>query len=85
MSEDRLNGLAMMQYHHDIPLEPEEVVEEFVRCNPRRLELVNPHTMHNNYTSYLHLYFCTNQIFICESMQWSIHAIEPAISILMLR
>ena len=39
MSEDRLNGLAMMQCHHNIPLDPEEVVEEFTRCHPRRLEL----------------------------------------------
>jgi len=37
--EDRLNGLAMMHCHRDIPLDPEEVVEEFARCHPRRLEL----------------------------------------------
>ena len=39
MTEDRLNGLALMQYHRDIPLDPEEVVEEFARCHTRRLEL----------------------------------------------
>ena len=29
MTQERLNGLAMMQYHHHIPLEADEVVEEF--------------------------------------------------------
>lgn len=39
MCEDRLIGLALLQYHHDIPLDPEEVVEEFAQCHPRRLEI----------------------------------------------
>ena len=39
MTEDRLNGLALMQYHHDIPLDPAQVVEEFARCHPRRFRL----------------------------------------------
>ena len=42
MTEDRLNGLAMLQYHRDIPVTSNEVVEEFVRCHPRRLLLTNP-------------------------------------------
>ena len=40
MSEDRLNGLTMTQCHRDISLDPEEVVEEFARCHPRRLTLL---------------------------------------------
>ena len=39
MSEDRLNGLALMQYYHDIHLNPDEIVAEFARCHPRRMEL----------------------------------------------
>ena len=39
MTEERLNGLALMQYHHDIRLDPDEIVAEFARCNPRRMEL----------------------------------------------
>jgi len=39
MGGERLNGLAMMHYHRDVPLDPDEVVDEFARSNPRRLEL----------------------------------------------
>ena len=42
MLEDRLNGLAMMYVHRDIPCPPEAVVYEFARRQPRRLKLVNP-------------------------------------------
>ena len=42
MSEERLNGLAMLQYHRDIPITAAEVVEEYVRCHPRRLLMANP-------------------------------------------
>ena len=38
MSEERLNGLALMQYYHDIPIDPEEIVTEFVR-DSRRIDL----------------------------------------------
>ena len=44
MSEDRLNGLAMLQYHRDISIEADEVVKEFVQRHPRRLMLANPFT-----------------------------------------
>ncbi len=37
MTEDRLNGLAMLQYHRDIAVTADEVVEEFVQRQPRRL------------------------------------------------
>ena len=30
-TEDRLNGLALMQCHHDIKLDPDEIIEEFAR------------------------------------------------------
>ena len=39
MSEERLNGLALTQYYHDIHLDPNEIVAEFARCHPRRMEL----------------------------------------------
>lgn len=39
MSEDRLNALALMQYYHDIDINPDEIVAEFARCHPRRMEL----------------------------------------------
>ena len=42
MTQERLNGLAMLYYHRDIPLTPEEVVDEFARRNPRRMLLSNP-------------------------------------------
>ena len=42
MAEDRLNGLAMMQYHRDVTLDVDEVVKEFSLRHPRRLLLVNP-------------------------------------------
>ena len=42
MSEERLNGLAMLQYHRDIPITAAEVVEEYVHCHPRRLLMANP-------------------------------------------
>ena len=39
MTEDRLNGLALMQCHQDIKLDPNEIVEEFARSHPRRMKL----------------------------------------------
>ena len=40
--EDRLNGLAMMYVHRDIPCPAEAEVDEFACCRPSGLELVNP-------------------------------------------
>ena len=31
MTEDRLNGLALMKFHQDIKLDPDDIVEEFAR------------------------------------------------------
>ena len=39
MTEDRLNGLALMKFHQDIKLDPDDIVEEFARSHPRRMEL----------------------------------------------
>ena len=41
-TEDRLNGLAMLYVHRDIPCPIQTVVDEFARAQPRRLELSNP-------------------------------------------
>ena len=45
MQEERLNGLAMLYIHRDIPCSAEAVVDEFARRHPRRIQLVNPFTM----------------------------------------
>ena len=42
MKEDRLNGLAMLYIHRDIPCKAEDVVYEFARRHPRRMQLINP-------------------------------------------
>ena len=42
MTETRLNGLAMLQYHRDILLTADEVVQEFVCRHPRRVLVDNP-------------------------------------------
>ena len=34
MGQVRLNGLAMLYYHHSVDITPEEVVDEFARCHP---------------------------------------------------
>ena len=39
MTQGRLNRLAIMQYHHQVPLEANEVVEEFSIRQPRKLLL----------------------------------------------
>ena len=40
-TEDRLNGLAMLYVHRDIPCPIETVVDDFACAQPRRLELSN--------------------------------------------
>ncbi len=42
MTQKRLNGLAMLQYHKDIPVTADELVQEYVHIHPRRLLMVNP-------------------------------------------
>ena len=40
MGQDRLNGLAMLYYHCDVLLTPEEVVDEFANHHPRRMNMI---------------------------------------------
>ena len=35
MTEDRLNGLALMKFHQDIKLDPDDIVEEEWKCRAR--------------------------------------------------
>ena len=39
MGQVPLNGLAMLFFHREIKISPEQVVEEFARCHPRRMLL----------------------------------------------
>lgn len=41
MSEDRLTGLALMNIHKNMPVNIEEVIENFAREDPRRMKLSN--------------------------------------------
>jgi len=41
MTQERLNGLAMMQYNHNIPIDVDEVVEQFAICQPRNFYFSN--------------------------------------------
>ena len=38
--QERLDGLAMLYYHHDVQITPEEVVDEFSRRHSRRMLLI---------------------------------------------
>jgi len=40
MGENRLNGLALLNIHPEIIIEPEEVVDVYVNKHPRRLQLL---------------------------------------------
>ena len=42
MTDERLNGLAMLYVHRDIECDPSKVVDEFARRNPRRMGLTYP-------------------------------------------
>ena len=55
MTESRLNGLALLQYHRNISVTADQVVQEFVRCHPRRLLMVNP--FEYNYYVFFVCYF----------------------------
>ena len=39
MTQERLNGLAMMQYHRDMNIDPQDVVTEFSQRHLRRMQL----------------------------------------------
>ena len=40
MGQGRLNVLAMLYYHRDVQITPEEVVDEFARRHSRRMLLI---------------------------------------------
>ena len=40
MGQERLDGLAMLYYHHDVQITPEEVVDEFAHRHSRRMLLI---------------------------------------------
>ena len=39
MSNERLTSLTLLHIHQDIPIVPEEVIDEFSRRHPRRIQL----------------------------------------------
>ena len=39
MTNERLSSLALLHIHHDIPVNIENIIDEFDRQNPRRLQL----------------------------------------------
>ena len=41
MKEDRLNALALLHVHRDIPIDIEEIIDIFARKHPRRMRLVD--------------------------------------------
>ena len=41
MTQKRLNGLALMAVHRNIPIDLERIVDMFARQHPRRLQFIN--------------------------------------------
>ena len=41
MGQDRLNGLAIMHAHQDIPVDFDRVIDDFARKHARRMEMIN--------------------------------------------
>ena len=41
MGQERLNGLALMHAHREIPLDLDEIIDSFARKHPRRMRMVN--------------------------------------------
>ena len=41
MGEERLNGLAIMHAHRDIPLDLDEIIDLFASLHPRRMRMAN--------------------------------------------
>ena len=42
MGEERLNALLLLFIHKDIPLNYYSIIDEYVRCEPRRMNFINP-------------------------------------------
>ena len=41
MKEERLNSLALLRVHRDIPINNEQIIDTFARKHPRRMRLVD--------------------------------------------
>ena len=41
MLQERLNGLAMLYVHADMPLDNADIIDRFAKCRPRRMKLTN--------------------------------------------
>ena len=41
MSENRLNGLAMLNVHREASVDVNEVIDRFARRNPRKMKLID--------------------------------------------
>ena len=41
MVEDRLNGLALLHVHREIPLDPNKIIDRFAARHPRRMQLID--------------------------------------------
>ena len=50
MSEDRLNGLALLYAHRDIPCNADFVVQEFAQRNPRRISIQQLYSLYTQPT-----------------------------------
>ena len=42
MGEERLNALLLLFVHKDIPLEYGAIVDDYAKCNQRRMTFINP-------------------------------------------
>ena len=42
MSEDHMNALMLLYIHKDLSLNYDQIIDDFVRKNPRKMLLVNP-------------------------------------------
>ena len=41
MTEERMNGLLLTHIHYDMELDIDVIIDEFARCRPRRMELLD--------------------------------------------
>ena len=41
MGQDRLTGIALLHIHDIIPIDIDDVIEEFAMLHPRRMKLTN--------------------------------------------
>ena len=41
MNQERMNGLLMLHMHYSKELDKQEIINEYARRNPRKMELVD--------------------------------------------